>query len=459
MIALTLFVLVHIAGASQASAHPLGNFTVNRYARIELSAEVLRVSYVVDFAEVPAYQVSALVDADPDGYRDRLVASIIERLSVEVDGSPLHLRATDRELTRPEGEAGVRRLRVETLLEAPLPASGPRQVLRGRVVDENEPDQPGWREIVVMAAGDATVVRSSVPQDDESDALRAYPKDRLQDPLDTRTATFAFTPGSTGGALSQLPREGLLDGAIGTGDRLGSLMTRAAVTPWALAGMLGVAALVGAGHALAPGHGKTVMAAYLVGTKGRPADAVLLGVLVSLMHTASVLLLGGALLLLQDSLALDGLFPLLTTASGVGVVAVGGWLGVRRAHTLRLASGHGHHHGHGHGHALPAEVSPLSRRGLVLLATAGGMVPSPSAVVVLVSAFALGRLAMGLSLVLAFSVGLALTLMCVGLAFVFGSRALDLRVSHRFAALSGLLGALVLIGAGVVLIVRGTVAI
>ena len=572
--------LVLLGSVGAAAAHPLGNFTVNRYAEVEVSAGVVRVRYVLDLAEVPAFQARDEIEADPEAYEADQVDAIAEGLTLEVGGRPLDLRAADSRIVRPDGQGGLTTLRLSVLYEAQLPEGAPDEVLEGRFVDDGAA-RIGWREIIVTAAGDAQILESSVPAEDISDALRSYPEDRLRAPLDVREATFRFSQGSDVVAAGPLDAAGGLSAA---GDRFTELLERQRLTPLVLVGMLGVAALVGVGHALAPGHGKTVMAAYLIGTRGRPVDAVLLGVIVSLMHTTSVLLLGLALYQLDERFALDRIYPVLTLVSGVGVLLVGAWLATTRYRTFRgtvsaaggahgpghgdgpgLGDGHGDHghadhgrehalaghpgperertsagiesttgggrqgehggghdhgrggghahdhdrdhahggdldhgadhdgsdvdhdhdghdhdleegvggghehldgsdedhdHGHhhgpgGHSHELPEGVAPLSKRGVVILATAGGIVPSPSAVIVLVSAFTLGRVGLGLALVAAFSVGLAATLTTVGLALVLGSRALGDRGSARLVRVFPVLGAGALLVLGLVLTVQG----
>ena len=549
--------LVLIGTAGPAAAHPLGNFTVNRYAAIEVSAGAVRVTYVLDLAEVPAFQARDEVAADPDAYRAEQVAAIEEGLVLEVDGRPLDLEPLESRLAQPEGQGGLDTIRLSVLFEADLPEVAPDEELLVTFEDRNGGGRIGWREVVVDAAGDARVVESSVPAEDVSDALRSYPEDRLRSPLDVSEATFRFTPGSEEVVARPLDAA---EGAAPQGDRFTELLDRQRLTPLVLAGMLGVAALVGVGHALAPGHGKTVMAAYLIGTRGRPVDAVLLGVIVSAMHTTSVLVLGIVLHQLDERFALDRIYPVLTLVSGIGVLVVGLWLATTRLRTYHRAAqrpaparsrhaeapvaamagsatgvmggpvpapgrtlgvapahpGHDHDHDHdhlsggrdhlhdhdhgegrqgdhdhhhvdhehehehgehehghdhpqgdhdhggghrhgpgGHTHDLPEGVAPLSKRGLLLLATAGGIVPSPSAVIVLVSAFTLGRIGLGLALVAAFSVGLAATLTAVGLALVFGSRAIGDRGSARFVRVFPVLGAAALLVLGLVLTFQG----
>lgn len=218
------------------------------------------------------------------------------------------------------------------------------------------------------------------------------------------------------------------------------LFDQGAFLPWALP----VAVLLGAAHAVAPGHGKTLAAAYLVGGRGRPHDALLLGLTVAGMHTASVLLLGtGWFLLAGAAPDVEALTRWLQLAAALLVVAVGGVL-VRR-HVRRRSPGHHHHHHHHE----PSAGSLLTRRGLVTLGTSGGLLPSPAAFLVLVSGLFTGRaLAAGL-LVAAFGLGMALTLGGVGWAVLRSRDSLLHRLSGRRARLWA--GRVPLVAAGLVL--------
>jgi len=390
------------------------------------------VYYVLDEAEIPAFEERAAVAADPAGFARRRAGAIAGGLTLEVDNTRLPLDVEASDLSQPLGQGGLHTLRLAIRFHAALPGGRPDEPRTVGFADDNEPDRVGWREIVVTPRGDAHVLRTDAPSRDATNELRSYPADLIKSPLDLRRATSMFTPGTV--SASPLPLIDARRAAPRAGGSFANLITRQALTPWVIATMLGLAFLVGSVHALAPGHGKTVMAAYLVGTRGRASDAVLLGSIVSLMHTGSVLLLGVLLFHVSRSVQLDRLYPILTFAGGVVVLAVGAWLLRARLRTLRTShahAGHDHHHGegddghddghsHSHSHELPTGVSPLSRRGLVVLAGAGGILPSPSAVIVVVSAFALGRIALGLALVAAFSLGLAATLTAVGLALVIG---------------------------------------
>lgn len=464
--------------AAPAGAHPLGNFTVNRYALLEVSAGVVRVHYVLDQAEIPAFQSRRELAAGRQVFAEALVAEIAAGLELSVDGRPRGLRPLAHLLTEPPGQGGLPTLRLAVNFVADLPPGDPATVHRATFVDGNQPRRAGWREIVVAARGDATIVGSDAPAADVSDALRSYPDRLLSAPLDRRSAEFRFTAGRVTAGPAALTGNGSARSSGG----FAALVTRDAGSLAALLGLLALAAGFGAVHALGPGHGKTVMAASLVGTRGRARDAVALGVVVSLMHTASVLVLGLVLVRLDRSVATERVYGWLELVAG-GVVVVAGLVLLRGRWRASRAHGHGHDHGHahdhGHGHdhghdhahdhggdhhghqhaALPAGVAPLSRRGLVALGMAGGLFPSPTGVVVLVSAFSADRVGVGLALVGAFSVGLAATLTAVGVAVVRGRAVLERAASRRAMRALPVVGALALVVAGTVLAARGAAAL
>jgi nickel/cobalt transporter (NicO) family protein len=230
----------------------------------------------------------------------------------------------------------------------------------------------------------------------------------------------------------------------------------------AAVGLLVVSLAIGAAHALAPGHGKALVAGYLVGERGRARDAVAFGVIVAVMHTVSVLVVAVGLHLASRAAAGRGTLPpvlevgpWLAAGAGAIVTAVGTAMLVRHLRRTRRRRREPAQHAHGHAHthltSLPPDVSPLSRRGLVLLGVSGGLLPSPSAFLVLTTGLFTGRTAFALVMVVAFSAGLAITITAIGLAVVWGRD----RVVERAGALDGRLARLVralpLVSAAVIL--------
>jgi len=208
-----------------------------------------------------------------------------------------------------------------------------------------------------------------------------------------------------------------------------------------------VSATLGAFHALEPGHGKSVVAAYLIGSRGTAWHAVLLGLVVTASHTAGVYLLGGVTLYASRHIVPERLYPWLGVTSGLVIAGLGFYLFLRRYAGEPLPHGHGHshHHGPGHGHEHAREhphssphdhahgqdhhhgdrhapAQTVSIRQLLALGITGGIVPCPAALVVLLSAVALRRIGFGLFLIVAFSVGLAVVLVAIGLLMVYARR-------------------------------------
>ncbi|MEU9552655.1 nickel transporter [Streptomyces werraensis] len=443
--------------AAEASAHPLGNFTVNRYDGLVAAPGELRVHHVEDLAEIPATQAAPdLAGLGRDAWARQRCATAARDGAVVADGrpAPLTVRAA-RVRVRP-GQAGLDTLRVECRLTAPLP--------RGRTVAvefraAGGDSGPGWREIT--AQGDrATLAASDVPEASLSARLTRYPEDRLASPPDTRTASLRIRPGgpalAAGGVdEADAPASAILPrGADRWTRALDDLVARRDLTVGFAALALLLAVVLGAMHALAPGHGKTLMAATAAarGGRARMRDVLPMAASVTVSHTLGVVALG--LLVTAGSAAAPSVVAWLGIASGVLVTLAGAQL-VRRAlrqrghhthphlHKHEHAPGHGHEHPHehtpgqGHEHAHPHDHghSPTSLththggrththpaaptlRGTILLGFAGGLVPSPSAVVVLVGAAALGHAWFGLLLVVAYGVGLALTLTAAGYAVV-----------------------------------------
>ncbi|MGW7351573.1 nickel/cobalt transporter [Streptomyces sp. NPDC054784] len=494
--------------ATPAQAHPLGNFSVNQYAGFTLRPDRVDVLTVTDTAEIPTLQEAPKVDTNGDGSYDRgeraawaaarcaraadkLTVTTPRRLKWKIASATFHHRP---------GQGGLLTGRLECRLRAPLDlADGPVTL---RVDTGSDRNRVGWHEITAKGAG-VRLDESTVPGTSATRELRSYPRDLLATPSGTTTAEFTARAGDASpGALGAEPRAGLADGLTARAEALSQHLTSltAARDLTLPVGLLAVALslLLGAGHALLPGHGKTVMAAYLAGRRGRIRDAVTVGATVTVTHTAGVVIVGLCLTTFS-SLAGDSVLNWLGVVSGALIALVGGALladAVRRrrpldrrasddsapvevptpvlaaagaslgpsvqvgppdrpghdhahgrAHSHAHGHDHGHRHGHGHahgsvgdaghGHATPhrhglfghrhthhtggevADVAqPFSTRGLIGLGVAGGLVPSPSALVVLLGAIALGRTAFGAALVVAYGLGMAATLTAVGLLLV-----------------------------------------
>lgn len=435
---------VPLAAAAPAAAHPLGNFTVNAAAALTVSPGTARVDYVLDLAEIPTFQERAVVDADGDGvveptersvWATRRAETIGSNLRLSVDGEPVSLGVEAASMTLRSGQGGLDVLRLEASLVGTFEAR------RGRIVfrDGNDRGRVGWREVTAAGSSGVAVRDSSVPISSPSSGLRAYPEDLLSSPPSVRAATFAFGPGQQEAPPGASGRGSA--GSAGADGPLAGLVARSDLSLRVVLLALVAAVAVGALHALAPGHGKTMAAAYLAGTGSRVRQAVSIGAAVAAMHTASVLVLGGALIVAQRSFPAERLYPWMGMAAGLAGVAVGAGLLIRR---LRRPVPAGHRHDH----------PPISRRGLVALALSGGLLPSPTAVVVLLGASSLGRPALGVGMVTAFGIGLAAALTAVGVLAIGARTALRRRISPRVTAAAPVAGAGVIVAMGAALAVR-----
>jgi nickel/cobalt transporter (NicO) family protein len=442
-----LVALAALAAPSTSPAHPLGNFTVNRFSEVALSGEALYLHYVLDLAEIPTYQERDEVRAP--GF----ATGIARGLELRVDGRRANLRALDTKLSFRPGAGGLETLRFEAVYEADR--TGSKLDFR----DTNYSSRIGWKEVVVTAARGARIESSSAPSTSASDELRAYPRNLLKSPLDVVAAQVTYEPGPLPGLPPTLSTNPAPERESGGFE---ALISQEDLSAGVIFVSLLIAAFWGAAHALTPGHGKAIVAGYLVGSRGKPRHAVMLGAIVTATHTIGVFALGLVTLLLSQFIVPERLYPWLTVASGLLVVAVGAsvfWSRLKRRHSS-LAHQHDHHHGHHHehehGHAHGCgdhghvHEPGYDRRGLLGVGIAAGLLPCPSALVVLLSAIALHRIGLGLALILAFSLGLAATITGIGLIAVlarraFGRLSLDGPLVRALPAVS----ALIILGVGV----------
>jgi nickel/cobalt transporter (NicO) family protein len=429
--------LAALAAPALASAHPLGNFTINRFSRVEVSGSRLYVHYVLDMAEIPTFQAGRI---DPHAYARR----IARNAHLVVDGETAELVPLRTALAHPIGAGGLHTTRLEVILAGP--------VLHGRVSvayhDNNYRNRIGWKEIVV-----------GFDTSSASDELRAYPKNLLQSPLDVASVATQLEPAGgpdippalSAGRSLQAP-DRIADGGFA------SLVGRSHLSALVILASLAAALFWGAAHALSPGHGKTIVTAYLVGQRGTPRHAALLGLIVTVTHTIGVFTLGIVTLALSQLIVPDRLYPWLNLASGLLVVGIGAsvfWARFRH----RRAHPHGHDHNHGHSHhdqiSLTAPGSGPSVRSLLAVGVSGGLLPCPSALVVLLAAISLHRVAFGLLLILAFSAGLALSITGIGLVAVLAKRAFrHLSFEGRVLRLLPAVSALVILAAGLAMTIH-----
>jgi ABC-type nickel/cobalt efflux system permease component RcnA len=523
-----------------ALAHPLGNFTVNHYAGLRITPDGVHLDAVLDRAEIPTFQIRRTLDGDGDGelspaeldgVRADGCAEYADGLALTADGTPLSLRLVAAGVTFPPGNGGLSTMRLVCEFEAPFTAaltSATTIAYRDTFVAE----RIGWREVTVQ--GDGTTIGGDLPTTTVSARLSAYPQELIGTPLDVREATITVSPGGPTLAPAPIPDAQPLPGVaapsssaapVATPDPVApnaspapaadttpagagipggvegipSILTTDRLDPVLIFVALLTAAALGAGHALTPGHGKTLMAAYLVGTRGTALHAAGLGLSVSVSHTLGILALAVVVLGAQQALPPDVVVRAAPVIAAITIVLIGGWMLVtelRRWRDRRVAAAllatpdhtHDHRHEHPHvprhahdqahahdgGHAddhvpddgehshggvrhrhVPAAGSTITWRSLFVLGLAGGLVPSTNALLILLGTIAAGRPAWGIVLVVAFGLGMAAVMGGVGLVFVSARGLLERlprgRAAGRLTRLMPLGAAVLVLGLGLVL--------
>jgi nickel/cobalt transporter (NicO) family protein len=434
--------VVGLSAAPAALAHPLGNFTTNRYSELDVSGDRVYVLHVVDLAEIPTFQLRGRVD--------ELAAEIPRRLMLTADGRRLPLRLLDRTTTFPRGVGKLKTTRLEAVFAARLPDRGT-VVLSYR--DANFPGRIGWKEVVIRGRDGARVLSSSAPARSVSARLRSYPSGLLDSPLDVNSARARIAPGDKAGAppLLSSGRAHEAPTRVDSESESGfaELITEDDLSLGVVLIALAVALFWGAAHALTPGHGKAIVAAYLVGTRGKARHAILLGGIVTVTHTIGVFALGLVTLALSEFVVPEQLYPWLNLVSALLVVGVG--LAVLRTRYRHVhAHRHGHHHHHHHDHEQGQGL-----RGLIAVGVSGGILPCPTALVVLLAAISLHRVGYGLLLIVAFSIGLASVVTAIGLVAVTAKRAFSrLRLDGPLVRALPAVSALVVLGLGAAMTAR-----
>lgn len=445
------FILIAICAIS-TFAHPLGNFSVNQFSRVEVEKSAIKVRSILDLAEIPTFQLKSEIDTDKDGvysqseleiYAEKITPQHISNLHLSFDGNALSLAQSSRKIGIHDGEGNMPLIRVEWNLTAALPSeiSGNHRV---KFENKNYAERIGWNEIVVGRTSGVNIFDSTAKGSGLSDELKTYPQESLIIPLEERKAEFSFTANAIPANAAVLQnRDGHTTAAVQK-DKFAELINIQEFTPSIILFGLLLAFGFGAMHAMSPGHGKTVVGAYLVGSRGTVKHAVFLGLTVTVTHTLGVFVLGFITLFASEYFLPEKMIPFLSFVSGLLVFFVGISLFKDRLFSILGWKKVSHHHDHDHDHEnsnedhahthdglththggsththLPPEK--VTWKSLFALGVSGGLLPCPSALVLMLSAISLGRIGYGLILTLVFSFGLAATLTAVGLIFLYGGK-------------------------------------
>jgi len=405
-----------LAVMGSAAAHPLGNFTINHLARIDARGDRLHMHYVLDIAEIPAFQVMHAGDwtaARARAWANAEARLVAQNVLVQANGEALPLHLEDTSLRARPGAGGLPIL-YWTADYWTVPPSHAAIVVRDRVYADR---RIGWKDIVLPGMSDPT------------NALRSYPSALIGSPRQNDAASFDVLNGRIAHArVSGDASQPWGPASIVRSSALADLFSRSGQTPAFI--LLTVLAAFGLGalHGLEPGHGKALLAFTLVGSRATFKQAAILAGALTFAHTIAVLLLG-LLLFVAAGFATESLFTWITLVSGAAVTAIGvrslALTSLNRYRHAR-AHAHAHNHAHEHSHALPGSA-PLHFPSAVIAAMSGGIAPCPAAIVVLLTALHLHRVGYGLGLIVIFSLGLASILTGLGMAVVRGAAWLSRR--------------------------------
>lgn len=473
-----LLIVVSCFLPSLASAHPMGNFSISHYSRIKVEPGAIRLRYIIDMAEIPTFQEITEMDTDGDknpspSERQRYLSQKVEDfkkgLTLTLNKQALDLQVESTQITFLPGAGNLPTLKIYVDYLAPVKETHLSNLNQVFYQDNNFSGRAGWKEIIVTGSEGISIQNASIPSVDRSNELSNYPTDILSSPPQDLVASFSFSEVQTSKILKtpevsgKEPTSGIsktsevsFRNSKRFADGFTELISSRDLTFQALLILLATAFGLGAFHALSPGHGKTVVAAYLVGSRGTTAHALFLGAVVTLTHTIGVFILGLITLYASRYIIPEKLYPWLGFFSGLTIVAIGLTLFIKRyqnlygshSHTPEHDFAHTHFHphpaGHSHFHTHPNPFpthpdhshghshhtfnggkEQVSLGSLFALGISGGMVPCPSALVVLLSAISLHRIGLGLILIIAFSVGLALVLMGIGLLMVYAKQFMD----------------------------------
>ncbi len=450
-------VLAVLLTAVSAIAHPLGNFSVNQFAKLEVASSQLKTRQVLELAEIPTITELRIIDANADGqYTDEelktyvagLSSTYLSNIAITIEGQAVSFEIVNSKAELREGSGGLSILHIGWDLTSTLPGG----TTAGKITysNKNYSDRIGWNEIFVTPTAGTTVFDSNVFGNAVTDELKVYPDDSLTSALAERNATFSFTRLSPPADAKLLQTRDGKPLVVAKKDTFAALIDVPEITPWiAFVGLLAAFGL-GAMHAMSPGHGKTVVGAYLVGSNGTAKHAAFLGLTVTITHTLGVFALGLITLFASNYILPERLIPILSFISGLLVLYIGlTMFKSRLLAALGVKADGGHHdhgnndhgdghthdngehshdeHTHSHGGAEHSHMPPavISWKSLAALGISGGLLPCPSALVLMLAAITVNRVGYGLLLTLVFSFGLAATLTAFGFAFLYLGRIFD----------------------------------
>lgn len=444
-------------GPATALAHPLDEVLQGTY--LTLSPQQIEVELDITPGVLVAPQVLSQLDPNGDGEiveteAQAYAAVVLRGLHLAVDGQPLTLALSRVEKpTVLSVQAGYGLTRIFATAALPESATGSSELTYR---NDYQPAKSAYQVNAFVDSGAAV-------------SLGAPQRDSIQQSMSMAYTIGDGAPITTGDAPTASPAD-----VTGQAQRLLAVLAAPVNSPWQLTLALGLAVLLGGLHALTPGHGKTLVAAYLVGSRGTVRHAVFLGAIVTVTHTASVIAIGILALVASQYVVPQVLVPLLTIVSGAMVVVLGvrliaqRWSALRGQHADSASHSDGHHdphphshsqpgghgyyhdHGDGHVHAHLPPADGIRPGNLVALGISGGMVPCPEALGIMIVAIGLNQVLLGLGLIVSFSFGLAAVLMAIGILLV---RARPL--VERVAGSGGRWSTLLPLGSAVIVTVLG----
>lgn len=435
MVIVVLFFLAFFSVKEEkAFAHPMGNFSINHYSRIELHQSEIKIRFLLDFAEIPTVSLKSEEDANGDGtfsehekktFLERQSKKIASEISLSLNGKPVELKLGEITQEFRPGAGGLSTMRLSQNFTFSLPVSASdSSVVKYR--DGNYAERTGWKEIVAIATSGWKFLSSTASTEDKSKELTVYPTDPGVVPPQQTEAEFEFSNSESSvspnasSPTKNAPPPAIASKSVASAatpqDAFTQAISKKELGLGVILTSLGLAFLFGAFHALSPGHGKAMVAAYLVGSRGTLKHALFLGGVVTITHTIGVFLLGIITLGAAQYVVPEKFYPILSGLSGLLIVIVGATLLWQRLQALREGDAEEGFEEEQH-NPLP-ENAQVSLKSLLVLGVTGGIIPCPSALVVMLSAVALHRIAFGLCLIIAFSLGLAAVLTGIGMLTV-----------------------------------------